>query len=140
MNRKRFGLPVAVVGSVFLLFSLSIAWSQPPEEPTQAQDPLLESIKKRMGQLPRLDASLQDDLSKHGDESIQTQRSGKRAKGSRRLQAAEWMLKSARYLEADAEELSKGDNLEAKQKSGELKEISKQLRTQVMVLLQQSSN
>lgn len=136
MNRKRFGLSVAVIGFIFLLHTLSVARPQPPEEPTKAQDPLLESIKKRMGQFPRLDASLQDDLAKHENESLQTQRSSKQAKGSRRLRAAEWMLKSARYLEADAEELSKKDDSEAKQKSSELKEISKQLRTQVMVLLQ----
>jgi len=137
MNRKRFGLPVAVIGFAFLLVSLSVAWPQPPESATQVQDPLLDSIKKRMGQFPRLDASLQDDRQMDGGQSAQGKRAGKQSKGSRTLKAAEWMLKSIRYLEADAEELSRKDSPEAKQKSSELKEISKQLRTQVMVLLQQ---
>lgn len=134
MDRKRMGLPLALMGFASLCLFLAAAWSQPPELPVQSQDPLLESIKKRMGDLPRLDTEFNGDPTKPVAELNVLQPSSEGGKGSRKLRAAEWMLKSARYLEQHAASLPKEDAANQAEIE-QLREVAKQLRKQVAEIL-----
>jgi hypothetical protein len=116
LNNQVRGI-LAMMSVVGLGAWLSAAWPQPPEGQVDPADPLLKSIKERMGQLPRLDGQSQEDARSSGPA-----RKTKDASGKHR--AAELMLKSARLLENHGED------------SQELLKIAKELRKQVVVVLQ----
>ncbi len=123
MHRKIMGLPSALIALVVFSALLSGAWQQPPEGKIESKieskidpsDPLLQTIKERMGKLPRLDPEDQVGESKGVG--------SKRTKGaSNKHRAAELMLKSARLLESE--------------ERPELVQMAKELRKQVAVILQ----
>jgi hypothetical protein len=119
MHRKIMGLPSALIALVVFSALLSGAWQQPPESKIESKidpsDPLLQTIKERMGKLPRLDPEDQVGESKGVG--------SKRTKGaSNKHRAAELMLKSARLLESE--------------ERPELVQMAKELRKQVAVILQ----
>ena len=107
---------LALMGVVGLGAWLSAAWPQPPEGKIDPADPLMQSIKERMGKLPRLDPNSQGDGAFAKDE--------KKKGAVRKYRAAELMLKSARLLESEGEG------------SQELLKIAKDLRKQVVVVLE----
>jgi len=108
---------LALMSVVGLGAWLSAAWPQPPEGKIDPADPLLQSIKERMGKLPRLDQEIQGKTDSSSEVS--------KTKGAaHKYRAAELMLKSARLLESGA-----GD-------SQELQKIAKDLRKQVVVVLE----
>lgn len=106
MHRNRFGMAIAFCGAVALSALLAAAWPQPPEGKIDPADPLLQSIQQRLGSLPRL--MPEDSAGKPSAD---------------RYRAAELMLKSARLLDSDASD-------------PECREIAKQLRKQVVAILQ----
>ncbi|MFM2012998.1 MAG: hypothetical protein RLZZ396_1782 [Planctomycetota bacterium] len=126
MRGDKLSLTLAILSVIVFGAWLSAAWQQPPEGKIDPSDPLLKSIKERMGQLPRLDSDSQGDTS--SKESL------KKSKGSSgKHRAAELMLKSARLLESHSEE-TKGEESKGED-SQELLKIAKELRKQVVVVL-----
>ncbi len=108
---------LALMGVIGFGACLSAAWLQPPEGKIDPADPLMQSIKERMGKLPRLDQEIQGKTDPSSD-VIKT-------KGAaHKYRAAELMLKSARLLESEGEG------------SQELLKIAKDLRKQVVVVLE----
>jgi hypothetical protein len=106
MPRTRLDLTFGCLCIVLLSACFATAWPQPPEA-KEPSDPLLESIKERLGTLPRL------------DQEAKAPEPNK--ENSRKYRAAELMLKSARLLES--------------QDSEPLDQIAKELRKQVIVVL-----
>lgn len=116
MPRHAIAWIVSLASCLALSAVLSAAWQQPPSSTPDPADPLLESIKQRMGELPRL---VPEPLA-------ETQESSGKNKSIRTLpkhRAAEWMLKSARLLE------SQPDASESQL------QVATQLRKHVLVLL-----
>jgi hypothetical protein len=106
MPRTRLDLTVGCLCIVLLSACFATAWQQPPEA-KEPSDPLLESIKERLGTLPRLDLEAKAPAHNKGN--------------SQKYRAAELMLKSARLLES--------------QHSEPLDQIANELRKQVVVVL-----
>jgi hypothetical protein len=106
MHCKSSGLLVSLLCTILCCAWLSAAWQDPLKEKADPSDPLWESIKERMGELPRLDPSSKDKLV---------------GETSNKHRAAELMLKSARLLESE--------------RSEQLDPIAKRLREQVVVIL-----
>lgn len=121
MPRHAIGWIVSLASCVALSAILSAAWQQPPLDKPDPADPLLESIKQRMGALPRL---VPEDPAQPND----AKSSKKASRTSPKHRAAEWMLKSARLLESQAEPTD-----------GQL-QVASQLRKQVLVLLSEDGN
>ena len=123
MHRKMMGLPSALIALVVFSALLSGAWQQPPEGKIESKieskidqsDPLLQTIKERMGKLPRLDP--EDQIGE-----IKGVGSKRTKEASNKHRAAELMLKSARLLESE--------------ERPELVQMAKELRKQVAVILQ----
>ena len=110
MHCKSSGILTSLLCTILCCAWLSAAWQDPLKEKIDPSDPLWESIKERMGELPRLDSSIKD----QSKEKLFGETSNKH-------RAAELMLKSARLLESE--------------RSEQLDPIAKQLREQVVVIL-----
>lgn len=133
-----------------IMLSPHFLWSaneQPPEPPTlpnteiqeirriDPKDPLFQSIQERMGKLPRLDPDSADTPFAGSSKAPSSLKKNKGSKVSRKNRAAEWMLKSARLLEDQANELELHDP-EAQAQSEQLASMAKDLRKQVRILLE----
>lgn len=147
MHRARIGWAVGLVLMLICSHRLVSAGEQPPEPPTlptleiqegrtiDPRDPLLQSIQERMGKLPRLDQERSTEESAGSAKTAPSLKGSKRSKVSRKYRVAEWMLKSARFLEQEAMELD-SQHPESKLQSEHLTSMAKELRKQVRVLLE----
>lgn len=106
MPQNRLHITLVCLCIVMLSACFATAWQQPPEA-KEPSDPLLESIKERLGTLPRLDQEAKAPAHNQAK--------------SQKYRAAELMLKSARLLES--------------QHSEPLDQIANELRKQVVVVL-----
>jgi hypothetical protein len=147
MHRAMVAWALSLTSIMLSPHILSSANEQPPEPPnlpnTQNQeirridpkDPLFQSIQERMGKLPRLDPDSADTPSAGSSKAPSSLKKNKGSKVSRKNRAAEWMLKSARLLEDQANELELHDP-EARTQSEQLASMAKDLRKQVRILLE----
>lgn len=147
MHRAMVAWALSLTSIMLSPLFLSSANEQPPEPPnlpnTQTQeirridpkDPLFQSIQERMGKLPRLDPDSADTPSAGSSKAPSSLKKNKGSKVSRKNRAAEWMLKSARLLEDQANELELHEP-EAQAQSEQLASMAKDLRKQVRILLE----